>query len=83
MAASVLMPENTASTTMIPHIGTNQCLIHPDERRLMPKYASTEMCRNRNPLKAPKFTIDARSSSRPFMYTATASDRAAVTNMPM
>jgi len=57
------MPENTASTTMIPQIGTNQCLIQAAERRWMPKYASTEMCRHRNPLRAPKFTI--RRPDRP------------------
>ncbi len=81
--ASALMPEKTASTTMIPHRGTTQCLMNDRDFRLTPKYASTEMCRNRNPLNAPKFTIEARSSRRFFMYRATASDRVAVTNMPM
>src|SRR5882762_4176123 len=83
LTASALIPENTASTTTIPQIGTSQCLTHAAEPRLTPKYASTETCRNRNPLKAPKFTMEARSSSRFFMYKATASDKAAVTNMPM
>ena len=37
MAASALMPENTASTTMIPQIGTSRCRIHCAPTALAPE----------------------------------------------
>ena len=76
------MPENTASTTRMPQTGTSQCAAHARERSFTAKRASTETCKNRKPLKAPKFTIEARSSRRFFMNSATASEIAAVTSMP-
>jgi len=76
------MPENTASTTMMPHIGTSQWAPQPREPWRSAKRASTETCRKRNPQSAPKLTMDARSSSLFFMKSATASEMAAVTSMP-